>query len=109
MAAVLRASSNLLRASTSAQAQIALADGPRPPSWTPAMRNCSRRRHFSWGRRKNLIQLNNFNGTGLTTSGASPSTVNDPLKIEQADLFDVGATQVLFGSLKLGIDLYYKF
>jgi len=53
--------------------------------------------------------LNNFNGTGLTTSGATPSTGNDPLKIERAHLFDVGATQNLLDGLKLGVDLYYKF
>ncbi len=56
-----------------------------------------------------MVQLNNFNGTGLTTSGATPSTLNDPLKIERANLFDVGAAQDLFGGLKVGVDLYYKF
>jgi outer membrane receptor protein involved in Fe transport len=56
-----------------------------------------------------LVQLNNFNGTGLTTSGATPSTGNNPLKIERAHLFDVGATQNLFDGFKLGVDLYYKF
>ncbi len=64
---------------------------------------------FQIGPPENLVQLNNFNGTGLTTSGATPSTVNDPLKIERANLFDVGATQNLFGGLKIGVDLYYKF
>jgi len=37
----------------------------------------------------NLIQFNNFNGTGLTTSAATPSALNDPLKIERANLFDL--------------------
>jgi outer membrane receptor protein involved in Fe transport len=64
---------------------------------------------FQIGPPENLVQLNNFNGTGLTTSGATPSTENDPLKIERAHLFDVGATQNLFDGLKLGLDLYYKF
>jgi outer membrane receptor protein involved in Fe transport len=58
---------------------------------------------------ENLVQLNNFNGTGLTTSGATPSTGHDPLKIERAQLFDVGVTQNLFDGLKAGVDLYYKF
>ena len=64
---------------------------------------------FQIGPPENLVQLNNLNGTGLTTSGATPSTGNDPLKIERAHLFDVGATQNLLDSLKLGVDLYYKF
>jgi outer membrane receptor protein involved in Fe transport len=64
---------------------------------------------FQIGPPENLVQLNNFNGTGLTTSGATPSTGNDPLKIERAHLFDIGATQNLFDGLKLGVDLYYKF
>jgi outer membrane receptor protein involved in Fe transport len=64
---------------------------------------------FQIGPPENLVQLNNFNGTGLTTSGATPSTGDDPLKIERAHLFDVGATQNLFDGLKLGVDLYYKF
>jgi outer membrane receptor protein involved in Fe transport len=64
---------------------------------------------FQIGPPENLAQLNNFNGTGLTTSGATPSTGNDPLKIERAQLFDVGATQNLFDGLKAGVDLYYKF
>ena len=64
---------------------------------------------FQIGPTENLVQLNNFNGTGLTTSGATPSSGNDPLKIERAQLFDVGATQKLFDGLKLGVDLYYKF
>jgi outer membrane receptor protein involved in Fe transport len=64
---------------------------------------------FQEGPAENLAQLNDFNGTGLTTSGATPSTLNDPLKIERANLFDVGATQDLFAGLKVGLDLYYKF
>ena len=64
---------------------------------------------FQIGPPENLVQLNNFNGTGLTTAGATPSAGNDPLKIERAHLFDVGATQNLFDGLKVGIDLYYKF
>jgi outer membrane receptor protein involved in Fe transport len=64
---------------------------------------------FQIGPPENLVQLNNFNGTGLTTSGTTPSTGNDPLKIERAQLFDVGATQNLFEGLKVGLDLYYKF
>ena len=64
---------------------------------------------FQIGPPENLVQFSNFNGAGLTTSGATPSTGNDPLKIERAYLFDVGATQNLFDGLKLGVDLYYKF
>ena len=64
---------------------------------------------FQIGPPENLVQLNNFNGSGLTTSGATPSTGNNPLKIERAHLFDVGATQNLFDGFKLGVDLYYKF
>jgi outer membrane receptor protein involved in Fe transport len=64
---------------------------------------------FQQGPVENLVQLNNFNGTGLTTSGATPSILNDPLKIERANLFDVGAAQDLFGGLKVGVDLYYNF
>jgi outer membrane receptor protein involved in Fe transport len=64
---------------------------------------------FQEGPAENLAQLNNFNGTGLTTSGATPSTLNDPLQIERANLFDVGAAQDLFSGLNVGVDLYYKF
>jgi len=64
---------------------------------------------FQLGPPQNLAQLNNFNGTGLATSGATPSTGNSPVQIERANLFDVGAAQDLFGGLKLGVDLYYKF
>jgi len=64
---------------------------------------------FQQGPAENLAQLNDFNGTGLTTSGAAPSTLNSPLQIERANLFDVGASQNLFDSLKIGFDLYYKF
>ncbi len=64
---------------------------------------------FQIGPPENLVQLNDLNGTGLATSGATPSTGIDPLKIERAQLFDVGATQNLFDGLKVGVDLYYKF
>jgi outer membrane receptor protein involved in Fe transport len=64
---------------------------------------------FQQGPAENLAQLNDFNGTGQTTSGATPSTLNSPLQIERANLFDVGASQNLFDSLKIGLDLYYKF
>jgi outer membrane receptor protein involved in Fe transport len=64
---------------------------------------------FQEGAPENLVQLNDFNGTGLTTSGAAPSTLNDPVKVETANLLDFGAAQNLFPSLKVGADLYYKF
>jgi outer membrane receptor protein involved in Fe transport len=64
---------------------------------------------FQLGPRQNLIQFNDFNGTGLTTSGATPSTGNSPLKIERAHLFDIGVAQDLFDGLKIGLDGYYKF
>ena len=64
---------------------------------------------FQLGPPANSINFNNFNGTGLTTSAATPSTMNSPLKIERAHLFDIGAEQDLFGRLKVGVDLYYKF
>jgi outer membrane receptor protein involved in Fe transport len=64
---------------------------------------------FQIGPAQNLVQLNDFNGSGLTTSGATPSTANDPLKIERANLFDVGATQDLLNGFTVGVDLYYKF
>jgi outer membrane receptor protein involved in Fe transport len=64
---------------------------------------------FQIGPSANLINFNNFNGTGLTTSAATPSTMNSPLKVERANLFDVGASQELFDGLKVGVDLYYKF
>jgi outer membrane receptor protein involved in Fe transport len=64
---------------------------------------------FQLGPSANLINFNNFNGTGLTTSAATPSTTNSPLKIERANVFDIGAAQDLFGGLKVGVDLYYKF
>jgi len=63
---------------------------------------------FQLGPPENLFQFNNFNGSGLTTSAATPSTGNSPLKIERAHLFDIGAAQELFGYLKIGIDGYYK-
>jgi hypothetical protein len=55
-----------------------------------------------------LLEFNNFNGTGLTTSAATPSTMNSPLKVERANLFDIGAGQDLFNGLKVGVDLYYS-
>jgi outer membrane receptor protein involved in Fe transport len=64
---------------------------------------------FQEGPPQNLVQLNNFNGTGLTTSGATPSTLNDPVRVETANLLDFGAAQNLLRSLKVGADLYYKF
>jgi len=64
---------------------------------------------FQLGPPENLIQFNDFNGTGLTTSAATPSTGNSPLKIERANLFDVGGAQDLPGGVKIGLDGYYKF
>jgi outer membrane receptor protein involved in Fe transport len=68
---------------------------------------------FQQGPAENLAQLNDFNGTGLTTSGATPSTGNSPVQVESANLLDFGAVQTLLGnlkgSLKVGADLYYKF
>jgi outer membrane receptor protein involved in Fe transport len=64
---------------------------------------------FQLGPPANLILFNNYNGAGLTTTGATPSTGNSPLKIERANLFDIGAAQTLFGDFKAGIDGYYKF
>jgi outer membrane receptor protein involved in Fe transport len=64
---------------------------------------------FQQGPAENLAQLNNFNNTGLTTSGATPSTENSPVQVERANLLDFGAVQTLFGGLKLGADLYYKY
>src|SRR5215467_8853889 len=37
---------------------------------------------FQIGPPANLIQFNNYNGTGLTTSGSTPSTGNSALQIE---------------------------
>ena len=64
---------------------------------------------FQIGPPENLVQLDNFNGTGLTTSGATSSIGNDSIRIERAHLFDVGATQNPFEGFKIGVDLYYKF
>jgi outer membrane receptor protein involved in Fe transport len=58
---------------------------------------------------QNLVQFNDFNGSGVITSAATPSTGNSPLKIERADLVDIGIEQSLFGHLKVGVDAYYKF
>jgi outer membrane receptor protein involved in Fe transport len=64
---------------------------------------------FQLGPPANLAQFNNLNGSGLTTSGATPSAANSPVKAERANLFDVGAGEELFGHLKISIDAYYKF
>jgi outer membrane receptor protein involved in Fe transport len=64
---------------------------------------------FQQGPAENLAQLNDFNNTGLTTSGATPSTENSPAKVETGSLIDFGAVQTLFGGLKLGADFYYKY
>ncbi len=64
---------------------------------------------FQAGPAENLAQLNNFNNTGLTTSGATPSTENSPVQVERASLLDFGAVQTLFGGFKLGADFYYKY
>ncbi len=64
---------------------------------------------FQQGPAENLAQLNNFNNTGLTTSGATSSTQNSPVKVETGSLIDFGAIQTLFGGLKLGADFYYKY
>lgn len=64
---------------------------------------------FQLGPPQNLIGFNDFNGSGLTTSAATPSTGNSPLKIERAQLFDIGVTQDLFGTIKVGLDAYYKY
>ena len=64
---------------------------------------------FQLGPPANLMQFNNFNGSGLTTSGSTPSTGNSPLKIERANLLDGGVSRELFTGFKASIDLYYKF
>jgi outer membrane receptor protein involved in Fe transport len=64
---------------------------------------------FQQGPAEDLAQVNNFNNTGLTTSGATPSTGNSPVKVETANLIDFGAVETVFGGLKLGADLYYKY
>jgi outer membrane receptor protein involved in Fe transport len=63
---------------------------------------------FQLGPPQNLIAFNDFNGRGLTTSAATPSTGNSPLRIERAHLFDIGAEQEVIEGLKIGIDAYYK-
>jgi outer membrane receptor protein involved in Fe transport len=45
----------------------------------------------------------------LTTSGASLSPQNDPVKPERAHYFDVGVSQDLLPGLKVGVDAYYKY
>jgi outer membrane receptor protein involved in Fe transport len=42
------------------------------------------------------------------TTGASPSTQDDPVRAERADYFDIGISQLLGPSLKVGLDAYYK-
>lgn len=49
--------------------------------------------------------INLFNNT----SGALPSTMNSPVKIERSHYFDVGVTQDILPGLKAGLDLYYKY
>jgi outer membrane receptor protein involved in Fe transport len=63
---------------------------------------------FQLGPPQNIAQFNNFNGSGLTTSGATPSTENSPLKIERANLVDIGIAQNLSDHLKVAVDAYYK-
>lgn len=64
---------------------------------------------FQIGPPANLIQFNNYNGTGLTTSGSTPSTGNSPLQIERGNIVDGGVSQKLLTGLKAGVDVYYKF
>jgi outer membrane receptor protein involved in Fe transport len=64
---------------------------------------------FQIGPPANLIQFNNYNGTGLTTSGYTPSTGNSPLKIERGNVVDGGVSRELFAGFTAGVDLYYKF
>ena len=64
---------------------------------------------FQEGPPLNVILLNNYNNTGLTTSGFTPSTINSPVQVERASLIDFGAIQTLSGGLKLGADFYYKY
>ncbi len=42
------------------------------------------------------------------TSNASPQDVDDPVKAERANYFDVGITQQLAPGLQVGLDGYYK-
>ncbi len=64
---------------------------------------------FQIGPPQNVTQFSDFNGTGLTTSAATPSTGTAPLQIERANLFDVGIARDLFDHLKVGVDAYYKY
>jgi outer membrane receptor protein involved in Fe transport len=64
---------------------------------------------FQIGPPQNIAQFSDFNGSGLTTSAATPSTGNSPLKIERANLVDVGIEQNLTDHFKVGVDVYYKF
>ncbi len=48
--------------------------------------------------------VNRFVGT----TGASPGTLNDPVRAERADYFDVGVSQIFIPGLRVGLDTYYK-
>ncbi len=52
-----------------------------------------------------LNDINKFNGT----TGQTLSPQDDPVKAESAEVFDVGATQIVLPGLKLGLDAYYKY
>jgi outer membrane receptor protein involved in Fe transport len=43
------------------------------------------------------------------TTGASPTTQDDPVRAERADYFDAGVSQEFAPGLKAGIDTYYKY
>ena len=42
------------------------------------------------------------------TAAEAPNQLNDLVRSERADYYDVGVTQVVTTGLKLGVDLYYK-
>jgi outer membrane receptor for ferrienterochelin and colicins len=42
------------------------------------------------------------------TTNAPTTTLNSPVKAERSNYFDVGAQQMLFGHLTLGVDTFYK-
>jgi outer membrane receptor protein involved in Fe transport len=48
--------------------------------------------------------VNKFVGT----TGASLGTINDPVRAERADYFDVGVSQIVIPGLRVGVDTYYK-
>jgi len=48
--------------------------------------------------------INKFNGT----SNAPSVTLDDPIKAERANYFDIGASQKLLPGLQVGLDGYYK-